>query len=58
MGYHPPKVMEGFRDNRPKVLYSRKSDIWAIAMVAYQCATGTLPGKMHIIRAQVRHLIF
>ncbi len=46
LAYCAPEVLEGKIRNLDKIKYSKKSDIWSVAAVAYKCATGTLPGMM------------
>ncbi len=42
LAYCAPEVLEGKLKNLDKMSYSRKSDIWSVAAVAYRCATGKL----------------
>ncbi len=44
LAYCAPEVTEGKLKNL-KINYSRKSDIWSLAVVAYECLTGKFPGR-------------
>ncbi len=44
--YLAPEVWKGWSKGMEKVDYSRKSDIWSLAIIAYKCSTGKTPGNV------------
>ncbi len=44
--YLPPEVKKERKKGLKRAPYSRKSDIWRVAIVAYKCSTGKLPGRV------------
>ncbi len=44
INYWAPEIKEGKLKDLQKISYSRKADIWSIAVVAFECITGKKPG--------------
>ncbi len=45
LAYCAPEVLDGKRKGSDRISYSRKSDIWSVAAVAFKCATGKRLGN-------------
>ncbi len=43
--YWAPEIRTAKMKNLQTVKYSRKSDMWSLAVLAYYCLTGRVPGK-------------